>query len=294
MLDSSEVLREITPLSERDCFYIAERYKQEFTYPMHSHQEFELNFVERGKGVKRIVGDSVATLGDFDLVLITGRDLAHEWRTFENHKRQIREITIQFSPDLFDDNLLNKTQFGSIKKMMESAQVGLAFSLRSIMKVYSMLDTLSSQKGFYAVMQFISILYELSLADDSQPLSSSSYAHIVETHSSRRIKKICDYINQNYSGQIRLQEIASLVGMTPVALSRFFSHKTGRSLSDYIIDIKLGHTTRLLVNSTHTVSEICYECGFNNISNFNRIFKRKRGCSPKEFRENYGKKKSII
>ena len=81
--------------------------------------------------------------------------------------------------------------------------------------------------------------------------------------------------------------------MTPVSFSRFFKLRTGKSLSDYIIDIRLGHATRQLVDSTKTVAEICYECGFNNLSNFNRIFKKKKGCSPKEFREIYYKKKDF-
>ena len=82
--------------------------------------------------------------------------------------------------------------------------------------------------------------------------------------------------------------------MTPVSFSRFFKLRTGKSLSDYIIDIRLGHATRQLVDSMKTVAEICYECGFNNLSNFNRIFKKKKGCSPKEFREIYYKKKVFV
>ena len=85
-----------------------------------------------------------------------------------------------------------------------------------------------------------------------------------------------------------------MVGMTAVSFSRFFKLRTGRSLSDYIIDIRLGFAARLLVDSTMSVAEICYDCGFNNLSNFNRKFKKKKACSPKEFRENYRKKKKIV
>lgn len=88
--------------------------------------------------------------------------------------------------------------------------------------------------------------------------------------------------------------LANMVGMTDVSFSRFFKLRTGKSLSDYIIDIRLGHVTRLLVDSTMAVAEICYECGFNNLSNFNRIFKKKKSCSPKEFREYYRKKRIVI
>ncbi len=89
-------------------------------------------------------------------------------------------------------------------------------------------------------------------------------------------------------------QLADMVGMTPVSFSRFFKLRTGKNLSDYIIDIRLGFAARLLVDSTMSIAEICYECGFNNLSNFNRIFKKKKECSPKEFRENYRKKKKLV
>ena len=82
--------------------------------------------------------------------------------------------------------------------------------------------------------------------------------------------------------------------MTPVAFSRFFKLRAGKTISEYIIDIRLGNATRLLVDTTNTISEICYECGFNNVSNFNRIFKKRKECSPKVFRENYRKTKLIV
>lgn len=88
--------------------------------------------------------------------------------------------------------------------------------------------------------------------------------------------------------------MSDLAGMTPVAFSRFFKLRTGKSLSDYIIYLRLGFAARLLVDSTRSIAEICYECGFNNLSNFNRIFKKKKGCSPKEFRDNYRKKKILF
>ena len=93
----SYIIREITPLSDKDCFYVAERYKTEFTYPIHNHAEFELNFCEKAAGVRRIVGDSAEVIGDYDLVLITGQDLEHVWEQNECNSKEIREITIQFS-----------------------------------------------------------------------------------------------------------------------------------------------------------------------------------------------------
>ncbi|WP_053826667.1 AraC family transcriptional regulator [Lascolabacillus massiliensis] len=291
----NNIINEITPLSDKDCFYIADRRKSEFTYPLHSHSEYELNYVENAAGVKRIVGDSVEVIGNWDLTLITGDDLEHVWEQHECTSRNIREITIQFSKDLFFDNFIHKNQFSSIKNMLIKAQKGINFPMETIMRVYPMLDKLSSEEsGFHAVMNLMHILYELSLCENCHTLASSSFAQAEDNTDSRRVKKIYDYINAHYKEDIRLEELANLVGMTPVAFSRFFKLRAGKTISEYIIDIRLGNATRLLVDTTNTISEICYECGFNNVSNFNRIFKKRKECSPKVFRENYRKTKLIV
>ena len=287
-------IREITPLSDKDCFYIADRHKKEFTYPMHCHREFELNFVEHAPGVRRVVGDSAEVIGDYDLVLITSPDLEHVWEQNTCTSENIREITIQFVPS-FMNGLVETNQFDMIRKMLDKAQYGLCFPMDAMMKVYSLIDKLPEMKGFYAVVHFLTLLYELSLfTDQARTLSSSSFAKI-EVHSdSRRVQRVQDYIGKHYQEEIKLKQLADMVGMTEVSFSRFFKLRTGKNLSDYIIDLRLGYATRLLVDSTMAVAEICYECGFNNLSNFNRRFKKKKGCSPKEFRDNYRKKRTII
>lgn len=295
MENQNFIMHEITPLSERDCFYIADRTKTEFNYPMHRHHEYELNFVAHAPGVRRVVGDSSEVIGEYDLVLITGKDLEHVWEQHECTSSCIREITIQFSPDLFFGNLLQKNQFASIRTMLERAQCGLSFPMEAILKVFNRLDSLASEKeGFLAVMTFMHILYELSLYSDARQLSSSSFAKIETVNESRRVQRVQRYINAHYQEEIRLNQLADLVGMTPVAFSRFFRMRTGKTLSDFIIDIRLGYATRMLVDTSKTIAEICYDCGFNNLSNFNRLFKRKKNCSPKEFRDNYHKKKNLV
>lgn len=176
---AKNILNELSPLSDRDCFYIVERHKTEFTYPLHQHREFELNFIENGAGVKRIVGDSVETIGDYDLVLVGGENLAHVWEQGSCQSKLIREITIQFAPDTLPESLLAKNQFASIQKMFLRAQNGLAFPLHTIIRVYSLIDTLSAQQqGFRQVLQILEILYELSLSQEAYTLSSSAFAQI--------------------------------------------------------------------------------------------------------------------
>lgn len=295
MVDDRRIIHEITPLMGKDVLYIADRHKKEFTYPIHNHSVYELNFVENAKGVRRIVGDSQEVIGDYDLCLITSPDLEHVWEQNECHSDDIREITVQFDFSMSDDTLFGRNPYASITRMMQEAKKGLSFPLQAIMKVYGMLDTLSSVKdGFYAVQQFLTILYELSRCENARALASSSYAKVAVEDDSRRILKVKNFISKNYMDELRLPELASLAGMSSSAFSRFFKLHTGRNISEYIIDLRLGYAARMLVDTAKSISEIGFDCGFNNLSNFNRIFKKKKGCSPSEFRESYHKTRIIV
>ena len=295
MVDDRRIIHEITPLMGKDVLYIADRHKKEFTYPIHNHSVYELNFVENAKGVRRIVGDSQEVIGDYDLCLITSPDLEHVWEQNECHSDDIREITVQFDFSMSDETLFGRNPYASITRMMQEAKKGLSFPLQAIMKVYGLLDTLSSVKdGFYAVQQFLTILYELSRCENARTLASSSYAKVTVEDDSRRILKVKNFISKNYMDELRLPELASLAGMSSSAFSRFFKLHTGRNISEYIIDLRLGYAARMLVDTAKSISEIGFDCGFNNLSNFNRIFKKKKGCSPSVFRESYHKTRIIV
>lgn len=284
------------PLLDSDFMYVADRRKKEFTYPIHKHEVFELNYVENGEGVLRIVGDSAETIGNRDLVLITSPDLEHVWEQDKCKSEDIREITVQF---FFDFNssysLFNRTPLLPIKRMFEKARKGVAFTPEAIDKVYPLLDSLSSTKDkFYSVINFLTLLYELSLADGTRELASSSFAKVDVDSESRRILKVKDYISKHYTEEIRLADLADLVGMSTTSFSRFFKLRSGKTLSDYVVEMRLGVASRQLVDTTNSVSEICYDCGFNTLSNFNRLFRKYKGCSPTEFREKYFKTKVIV
>lgn len=289
------VLTEITPLSDKDCFYIIDRHKSEFTYPVHRHAELEINFIENAAGARRIVGDSVETIGDYDLVLIGGENLEHTWAQADCCSSDIREITIQFSAALFSQTLRGKNQFAAIRKMLDAAEHGIVFPLGTIIRVYAKLESLVKEEDrFIQYLKFLELLNYLAQREDYRVLASSSFASVQDNTDSRRIGKVKQYIDAHFSEAIRQTELAALVGMSPSAFSSFFKAHTGRTLSDYMSDVKLGHASRLLVDSSKNVAEICYECGFNNLSNFNRIFKAKRGYTPREFRSLYKKNKIIV
>ena len=284
------------PLLDSDFMYVADRRKKEFTYPIHKHEVFELNYVENGEGVLRIVGDSAETIGNRELVLITSPDLEHVWEQDKCKSEDIREITVQF---FFDFNssysLFNRTPLLPIKRLFERARKGVAFTQEAIEKVYPLLNSLSSTKDkFYSVINFLTLLYELSLADGTRELASSSFAKVDVDSESRRILKVKDYISNHYTEEVRLADLADLVGMSPTSFSRFFKLRSGKTLSDYVVEMRLGVAARQLIDTTNSISEICYDCGFNTLSNFNRLFKKYKGCSPTEFREKYFKTKVIV
>lgn len=290
----TKAITEVTPLGEKDCFLMVDRDKDAFTYPLHKHEELELNFVENSDGARRIVGDSIEVLGKYDLVLVGSR-LEHMWEQYDCQSHSIHEITIQFLPDLLGEQFLKKNQLNSLRTLFENAKRGVAFELPAIMRVYEKITSITAaQPGFYRMLSLLEILYELSLQEEYHLLASKSFANVKNTPESRRVRAVEEYIDQNFRQEIRLKTLSDIAGMTPAAFSRFFHARTGKTVSDYIIDIRLGYAARLLVDSHSNVAEICYNCGFNNISNFNRIFKKKKGCSPTAFRDNYHKSKIII
>lgn len=293
---AERILHEITPLMGKDALYIADRTKKEFAYPIHNHDVYELNFVENAPGVQRIVGDSSEVIGNYDLVLITSPDLEHVWEQGTCTSQCVREVTIQFKFGLDEDDVLfGKTPFESIRNMLKEAQKGLAFPLQAIMNVYPLITTISRiTDRFDALMQFLRILHILSTQDGARALATSAYAKVKIEDDSRRVLKVKNYINENYMYEIKLETLADLANMSQSAFSRFFKLHTGRTLSDYIIDTRLGYATRMLLDTQDSIANISFNCGYNNLSNFNRIFKRKKGCSPSEFRNKYRKTKIIV
>ena len=292
----TRVLREITPLSEHDFMYVADRHKKDFDYPIHIHDVLELNFVAKAAGARRVVGDSSEVIGDLDLVLITSSDLEHVWEQHECKSEDIHEVTVQFRLNF--DLITSPFRFNSYKsiyQMLIRAQRGLAFPPQAIMLVYNRLVRLSSiDEGFLAVQEFFSILYELSKFDDARELATSSFAKVGVESESKRILKVKSYIDEHYKDEMSLEQLADLVGMTCTSFSRYFKQRTSKTISEYIIDIRLGHAARMLIDTADSISEICWRTGFNTLSNFNRLFRKRKGCSPTEFREKYQKTKVIV
>lgn len=279
-------MREITPLTSADCFTIFTRVKSEFDFPLHSHEELELNFIRDAKGARRVVGDHIREIDDLELVLV-GSNLPHVWQTHKCKSKEIREITIQFHKDLFDEKFLRRNQLSFIRNMLERSAKGIEFSRQTIEQIMPRLTILSQKQGFDSVLELLSILHDLSISRNMHTLSDATFSNVELSYNSRRIERTIEYMNQSFQKPITLGEVSKLANMTEVSFSRFFKARTGITFMDSLLEMRLGHASRLLIDTTQSVAEVAYNCGFNNISNFNRLFKKKKGCTPKEFRENY-------
>ena len=279
-------MREITPLTPGDCFTMFSRIKKKFDFPLHYHEEYELNLILNAEGAKRIIGGHIEIIEDMELALI-GPNLYHAWFTHHCQSESITEITIQFHRDLFDNKFLNRNQLSFLKSMLQRSQRGILFSPDTILAIKDRLIALAKKSGFDSVLELFSILHYLSTSRNMRTLSDASFGDEKFNYNSRRIEKVFEYMNYNYSRQITLGEVSKIANMPEASFSRFIKKRTGKTFIDSLNEIRLGHASRMLIDTTNTVAEIAYKCGFNNISNFNRIFKRKKMCIPKDFRQTY-------
>lgn len=295
-LQMASIYKEVTPLTEENCLYVIARRKDRFDFPIHTHNVFELNYVEGASGALCVVGDSVREISDYELVLISNTDLPHGWLN-GNMKPDdmVSEITIQFSGETIGGSLLNKIQFRSVKRMLELGRNGISFSVSTILKVRSLLHSLANEtKGFYMMTTFLNLLYELSLDPEMEILSGKQVEKKEVSGPSKRITQVYEYIERNYAKPITLKDVSQVACMSESAFSRFFKSETGKNISNYIIDLRISKACRELIDTNKTISEICFSTGFNNISNFNRQFKRIKGRSPKDFRGLYSKKHVLV
>ena len=283
----TQLLREITPLTPMDCFTLFSRTKQAFDFPLHYHEEFELNFIMNAKGAKRVIGDHIEEIDELELVLV-GPNLEHGWFTHKTASTAIKETTIQFHRDLFDEKFLQRNQMSLIKIMLARSLRGILFPKETAETMMPRLLALPQKHGFDSVLELMSILHELSRSKNIRTLSDMSFnGKETLSYNSRRIERIMGYISSNFNRSITLTDAAKLAGMTEVALSRFFKVRTGKTFIDTLNEVRLGNASRMLIETTQSITEVAYKCGFNNMSNFNRIFKKKKDCTPKEFRQSY-------
>lgn len=288
----AEVHREITPLSPEDSFLVFDRIKNDFDFPIHFHPEYELNFILNGKGVRRVIGDSMEDIEDIELVLV-GPNLQHGWELHHCRNQNIHEITIQFHNDLFDQKLLSRRIMKPIKEMLERSAHGILFSEKIAEEVKLKILQLSRIDSIDYFLELISILQHLATSGNQRLLSSYT-SNNKDFENSDKIKIIYEYVQDNYQNKISLNEISGLVNMSPVTFNRFIKKRTGKTLIEYVNDTRIGYASRWLIEKDLSIAEIAFKCGFNNIANFNRVFKKSKNCTPSRYREEFSGIKRVL
>jgi AraC-like DNA-binding protein len=286
---ANDFLRELTPLSTEDCFLVIQRPKPGFYYPLHTHNEFQLNYLENVSGALRIVGDSVEEMDDFDLALVAG-GTKHAYTNHTCKCEKIWQVTIQFHQSMFD-SLIYKRHFQSIKNMFENASSGMVFSKETILLIQNDLKQLTNDEpnSFKNFIKLLEILKTLSLDENAKRLNVSEAVGNLNKYDTDRLDSIMLYMHEKYQHQVLLSDVAALVSMSESSLTRFLKKWTGKTFVDNLNDIRIAEAVNRLRETSDSISEICYKCGFNNISNFNRIFKRRKGITPSAYREHYAR-----
>jgi len=281
-----EIVREITPLTQNDCFTLFSRKKAEFTFPLHTHEELELNLILNAAGTQRIIGDHMDEIDDIELVLV-GSNIPHGWFTHHCKSPEIHEVTIQFNKELFPQVLIQKNQLINIKKMFEDAKRGILFSPENIQRIAPRILNLDKKFGFDSVLELLSILHDLSIARNSRMLSDITFTKENYTFNSRRLERVFEYLHRDFSKKVTLTDVAKIANMSEESFSRFIKIHTGFTFTENLTEIRLGHVSRMLIDTSYSVGEIANKCGFQNMANFNRIFRQRKGCTPKEFKQKY-------
>jgi AraC-like DNA-binding protein len=294
MANQVDVLKETTSLSAEDCFLVMQRVRDSFTYPLHVHPEFELNYLENANGAIRIVGDSVEETGDLDLVLVAGGTC----HAYSNHKCKFEgttEITIQFNRTLFD-SLINKRHFKTIKTLFENAAHGLVFSRQVITGIRPKLKMISgdTSDSFQDFLLFVEILKSLSLDGAARRLNASNKMKNFSHLESDRLEKIMLFLHENYHQPVTLASVAGLINTSESSLSRFLKKWTGKTFIDNLNDIRISEAARRLLDTSDSIAEICYKSGYNNLSNFNRAFRKRKELTPTEYREKYAHSRFMV
>lgn len=274
-----EVQQEITPITKEDLFIIMNHPNAKFDYPIHCHPEYEINLVMDTRGT-RIIGEQENSFSGLDLVL-TGPYLPHVWKA-ETQTNQT--ITIQFSGDLGEFNVIGKRLFAPIRQVLEESKCGLAFHGAAAVAVKERIISLTSMHGFHSALEFFDILNMLAESKRERITDAYDPELFVRQSKSRRISQVCKYIDDNLGQDIKMSEVAKIVNMSESAFSHFFKKRTNISFKTYLTNLRISRACNLLASTTLNASEICYDCGFNNKSNFNRIFSKNKNMSPIAYR----------
>ncbi len=276
---------------EDQSFYFEEVLKPYFTDLWHFHPEIEILYVREGYGIKYI-GDSIKAFYPGDIVII-GSDTPHVFSCNTDYlnpdnKLLAGAICIQFMEYFLGKSSQGIPEFHKIEELLNEAKRGIQFVSKTNNLLIKHIEELPYLSGMKRLLGLLTILDIMATSKDTEYLSSLNYKPIVINSEDKfRMETIYRYVSQNYNKEIFLEEIASLVNLTPPSFCRYFKSRTTKVFSSFVNEVRIGNSCKMLRENKHTISQVCYESGFNYLSNFNRQFKEIKGMTPSEYQSKY-------
>jgi AraC-like DNA-binding protein len=265
------------------------RNDSEFPFYWHYHPEFELTLIINSRG-QRLVGDGIADYGPGDLVLL-GPNVPHSWRSgpvktqrAETH----RAVVVQFRHDFLGEHFFELEEMAPVAHLLRRASNGLAFGHTEIgRRIARSIAQLPVQPPGKRLATLLSVLVELAEEKDGQTLSTLRVKPICRIADQHRIDEICLFLNENFTEEIEFSRLAKRFHMDQASLCRFFKRATGRTMTAYLNELRVGAAAQLLINTNDSILDIGFRVGFGNYSNFNRQFKRIKGFGPRTLRHQF-------
>ncbi|WET00541.1 AraC family transcriptional regulator [Flavobacterium sp. YJ01] len=260
-----------------------------FQAPFHSHPELELVYVKESYG-KRIIGNSVMPFAPGDMVFL-GSDIPHVWLNDEKYYQGIEDlkansIVVYFHKDIFGPTFYELKETQKINELFFQAGKGISIIGKTNKQIAKKLEKLVSKKDFEVIVGLFEILSILSESQDTIYINDEIYSLMQKDSKVDRLSEVFQYVNKNYKKNISLEEIAAVANMTRTSFCRMFRVKTKKNFVDYLHEIRISNACKLLLETDKSMSEIAYECGYKTASNFNKLFKKVKGITPSDFKNN--------
>lgn len=252
-----------------------------FEFLWHYHPEYELTWILKGKG-RRIVGDSYESFAEGDLVLM-GPLLPHTWVSDKHKKESCKALVIQF-PASFIEPLLQYPEMKDIARLLARSRPGLAFSISRHKELQELLIGIEEKESVGSFTSLLLVLQKLSLLKPSF-LATDHFHSIKGNENQARINKVFQYVQKEFRGQVSIQKAASFLHLSESAFCKFFKRTSGKTFSDYVNDIRIGHACQLLLETDKPIGEIATASGYESLTYFNRVFLKKKGVRPGELRK---------
>ena len=275
---------ELVGIQEQESFKVWTHGYPYETVRWHFHPEYEINLITDTSG-RYFVGDQTGTFEPGQLCMV-GPNLPHNWVSDLPDGQPVAQrcIVLQFSGKCINRGIAAFPELGHIEKLLADSQRGVLFSAAVARRAAPMLNMLLNAKGFQRVPQFLALLDMLSQAQDSTLLATPTFRPDPEGYQSSTINQVLTYLAEHLGEGLRESDLARYASMEPSAFSRFFRRHTGVPFVQYLGRLRMSRACELLIASEQPITEICYACGFNNVSNFNRQFLAAKAMSPSQFR----------